>query len=419
MGNPKMVNDNSGLIAIKPIYEARATCVTCGHIDTLAGELLFQGIHVLAKSTCRKCHGSFFHTLPVGHDLLFPASFDEMGNQLIADRQARRWLIDPLLTSLFEGNTIDVAIEKEVNETTDDAIILNCLDSCFGHAFCKLWNIAVLKERFPGIDLIILVPKSLRWLVPGGVSQVWSFDTPLPSLAYGIANLDETVKQAIRDYKRVWLSKAYTHLAIEKANLEKLLRTQRFDLSQFSILTPLVTFILREDRFWQRSRFEFFLYKVFVKLGFPKTIFIWRQNHLVNKVARQIHKKLEVVTFAAAGIGKGGRLTSLIADHRKVGLSPADEADWCHRYARSHLIIGVHGSNMLIPTALAAGFIEILPRYKVRHIAEDIAFNHSARYSHFLGRCVDQFASTRLVSTHAISLLKDFPYVYNNAEQGT
>jgi hypothetical protein len=74
---------------------------------------------------------------------------------------------------------------------------------------------------------------------------------------------------------------------------------------------------------------------------------------------------------------------------------------------------------MLIPTALAAGFIEILPRYKVRHIAEDIAFNHSARYSHFLGRCVDQFASTRLVSTHAISLLKDFPYVYNNAEQGS
>ena len=90
---------------------------------------------------------------------------------------------------------------------------------------------------------------------------------------------------------------------------------------------------------------------------------------------------------------------------------------WCQLYARSHIVIGVHGSGMLLPTSLAAGFIAIMPRHKIQHFAEDIAMVKPSRFMVFLGRHVDQYASPTLVSRHAIRMIRDFPYVYKNATQ--
>jgi hypothetical protein len=412
-----MVTNGHDLIAIQPNYESEAVCVTCGKPAITADHLIFQGIHTLAKYICRHCNRPFYHTVPVGHDLLFPSSFDEYGGQLNADQEARSWLVDPLLASLFKGEKIEVTIEKEIIEARSDVIILNCLDYRFGHAFTKLWNATILKRRYPDHGIIIFVPQGLRWCVPEGVAEIWSFHGKVSEFRRCMVNLDLDVKQLITRFSKVWLSKAYTHLAIEKVDLEKLLKTKRFDLSQFGASAPTVTFVLREDRFWQSSALEFFLLKVFIKLGLPKAIFVRRQNYLVNKAARMIRKRTGGVSLAAAGMGKHGRLASFIADRRKARPTSKDEYDWCTLYSRSHVVIGIHGSNMLIPTALAAGFIEILPRYKVRHISEDISLAYSARYALFLGRHVDQFASAYLVSIHAASMIRDFPYVYKNAEQ--
>lgn len=412
-----MVAPNEDLIEIKPARKTVATCVACNHTETLTGELFFQGVHTLMKFTCPKCHTVFYHTLPAGHDLLFPSSFAENGDHLRSDPAATLWLTDPLLQSMFGNRVIEVDIEKVVNETHEDAVILNCLDNRFGHAFAKLWNATILKNKYPDRSIIIFIPAALRWLVPDNVSEVWVFNAPLTTLKHRITNLDAEVKGSLEHFRNIWLSKAYTHLHLDRVDLQKLLRTAPFDLSQFSRQTPSITFVLREDRFWQSSSFEFFLFRVAVKFNLSKRPFVWRQNYLVNKTARTIRKQIPSATFSVVGIGRHGRLAAFIADHRKDRLNTHDEHSWCRRYAASHVIAGVHGSGMLIPTALGAGFVEILPRYKVRHIGEDIALNYSSRYMLFLGRHVDQFASTRLVSRHIVSMIRDFPYVYRNAEQ--
>jgi hypothetical protein len=72
---------------------------------------------------------------------------------------------------------------------------------------------------------------------------------------------------------------------------------------------------------------------------------------------------------------------------------------------------------MIIPTSLSAGFIELLPRHKIPHLTEDVAPSYAGRYRHFLGRFLDQFSSTRLLSLHAISMLTDFRYFYTNTDE--
>ena len=405
------------LIPLKPPITAEVACPACGHKQSSQGELLFQGIHVLAVYTCVGCGAPFYRTLPAGHDLLFPASFSRNGTHLQCDPSAHGWLITPLLRSLFKGETMEAPLETTVHDHHADAIILNCLDNRFGHSFAKLWNATILKERYPSHSIIIFIPSALRWLVPDGMSEVWTFNAPLRDMGRHITNLDAAVKQAMVRFQTVRLSPAYTHLAPDKIDLRRMLRTDPFDLAQFAARKPTITFVLREDRFWQSSPIEFFLFKVAVKFNLPKRLFVWRQNYLANKTAGRIRKQLPEASFSAVGIGRHGRLTSCIADHRKDRLTTTDEHLWCQLYAASHVIVGVHGSSMLIPTALGAGFVEILPRYKIRHIGEDISLNYSSRYMLFLGRHVDQYATTRLVSRHVVSMVRYFPYVHKNMVQ--
>jgi hypothetical protein len=361
---------------------------------------------------------SFYRTLPTGHDLLFPTSFDETGMKISGNQQAMGWLVQPLINSMVKSERVEANIEREVIEQKCEAIILNCLDNCFGHVFSKLWNASILRKKYPDKSIIVFLPKVMRWLVPDGISEIWSFDSSFLNLEKYITNLDSEVKQNLLPrFEKVWLSKAYTHLDLSKVDLRAMLRTDRFDLNVFSKSQPHITFVLREDRCWHRYAFEFFLFKAFVKLNISKKIFVLRQNQLISKTVKLVMRELGDAKFYAAGLGKTGKQHSIINDQRKIKLTTVEEKDWCQLYSQSHIVIGIHGSNMLIPTALSAGFVEILPRHKIRHLSEDTLMDYNSRYTHFLGRYVDHFASPELISQHIVSLIRDFPYIYKNTEQ--
>lgn len=408
-----MVTDD--LILLTP-FEESLECPNCGKESTFQ-KIVFEGIHTLVRSRCETCGVDFFQTLPIGHDLLFPTTFNENGS-IRGDDKATQWLSKPLITALFHDAKVQVKIKKEILNKKKDVVILNCLDNCFGHVFSKLWNAAILKRKYPDKSIIIFVPSFMRWLVPDGMDEVWSFEHSFSEMEKYLVGLDEEMnKNLFSRFEKVWMSRAYTHLDLSKVDLRGMLRTDRFDLGKFSLLRPTITFVLREDRFWHLYQIEFFLYKVFVKLRWSKKIFVWRQNYLFNRLAKRIKKKIDSVNFYATGIGKAGTLTRMIMDRRKIKLTAEEEKEWCGQYATSHIVIGIHGSNMLIPSALAAGFIEILPRHKIRHIAEDTQIDYNSRYSLFLGRHVDHFASPRLVADHAVSIIRDFPYIRRNTEQ--
>jgi len=95
------------------------------------------------------------------------------------------------------------------------------------------------------------------------------------------------------------------------------------------------------------------------------------------------------------------------------------ERSWCETYAKSQVVIGVHGSNMLLPTAHAAGCVEILPDDRFGNIVQDISVRYSDRMQLFLYRFVDEFASPRTVSNNVISMFKDFEVYYHDNRTNT
>lgn len=410
----------SDLVEIKPTIRADVECLFCHSIKVVLKKLIFQGIHVLADCMCLVCNKQFYHTLPIGHDKLFPLSFDKTKIRSAAIEETREWLIKPLIDSFFRYPEQEATIKKKLFFKKEEAIILNCLDTCFGHVFTKLWNVLGLLNAFPDKSIIVLLPKKMEWLVPEGVAEVWTVDLPLGKLGMRVAGLDSFVKQELPRFKKAFLSPAHIHLDTEKLNMKSLLKRKGFNLSRFSTAPLQISFVLRDDRFWHSSAFEYFMYKVCLKfqlLAYFRGYFVREQNGFINKIARKVTDELKDVRLCAMGIGKKGSLSPLINDLRTHDLTPAVEELWCENYAKSHIVIGVHGSNMLIPTSLAAGFIEILPRHKIPHITEDLVLQHSSRYAVFLGRHVDHYAPADLVSMHATSMIRKFPFLHKNTEQ--
>ena len=396
-------------------------CPDCGCKFGQAMNWSFLGTHVVADCLCECCENKYYHTLPIGHDALFPISFSQKTLKTRFDEYIKGWLADPLIDAVRNKKEVEREISYSIFKKSNNVILLNCLDSCYGHVFLKLVNAQKYLNEFPDKQLIVIIPSSFEWMVPNGVAEIWKVDASLKDFNYIIKGLDSFIKKEILRFQFVTLSDSPVHPDLSGIDFKEFLKSDKFNLDDFEKKPTTITFILREDRFWLPNKIDSFLMHMAISKRWMKGLkfyFILKQNNLFKKLAKEIKgKSITPVQFCAVGIGKSGSLGSLIVDERKEIVSTTIELAWCELYSNSTIVIGIHGSNMLLPTALSAGFIELLPRYKIYNLTEDIAMNRKGRFIHFLGRFLDEFSSIDLIAEHAVSMIARFPLVKKNMEK--
>jgi hypothetical protein len=111
--------------------------------------------------------------------------------------------------------------------------------------------------------------------------------------------------------------------------------------------------------------------------------------------------------FTVVGLAKPGGMPAGVADLRTLNMNLDTELAWCRAYAQSQVVVGVHGSNMILPTAHAIGCVEILPYDRYGNIVQDISVRWNDRMQLFMYRFVDEFASPADVSRHVVSMFND------------
>jgi hypothetical protein len=126
------------------------------------------------------------------------------------------------------------------------------------------------------------------------------------------------------------------------------------------------------------------------KLGFPKILLPF---HLIRikLFFYLLHKKLKGNNYqlTLAGLGKYGNFTSYVEDKRIQGFSEKEERDTCQVYAESELVIGVHGSSMLLPSGHAGMTVSMMPSKRWGNFAEDILSTcNDARLASFQQRII-------------------------------
>jgi len=410
------------MIEIYPeISNGESYCPRCGAMGLNNDEVYFQGTHCLTSHTCADCSLEFYATLGIGHAALFPVTFSCDGKYHQFNREEGSWMALPLIKSFQNSPVEGPGIQLLQPISGADLLLINCLDSCFGHVFTKIWNVYLLKKQFPDKTLAVLLPERCRWLISDKEVEIWFVTLSLEDIGKGVQGLDFWVKQQFKRFRSVVLSTVPVHINQEQLDFSEILQVKPFELEEFERLPVQLTFIWRSDRFWLNSKGLDLLHKTSIKFGFQNWVeFVmnYRQGRLLGRLFDKIRKAIPEAVFYVTGMGKKGKLPYGCQDERVEEMEESVERKWNEIYRRSHLVVGVHGSHMLIPTALAAGFVEILPRYKLPHITEDIGRHQPYRLSHFLGRFVDEFSTPNLVAEHVVSMLKGFGRVYENQKMG-
>jgi hypothetical protein len=391
------------VIQVKPTIDYREPCPHCGRA-LLPENVMWQGIHVCAVAHCPGCGAEIVGDLPVCEAIDFPYQVDRKKGLLFGSALARDWLGEPLLKSLLHPeDDPEIGLEIEVRAKRPKIVILNCIDFLYGHSLLKLLNADRHLQRDAELGLVLLLPRFLRWMVPPGVAEVWLVDIPLSRARSFHPRLDRLIQAECERFAQVYLSPAWSH-------------PRDFDVTHFTgvpkhdFAAPRfrVTFVWREDRTWSRSPPGIDL---ILRSGGVQRLLLGWQNQKIRRLFAALRRTLPDARFTVAGLGRTTGFPEWIEDRRVARFDEEAERRTCQVYSESRLVIGVHGSNMLLPSGHAGLTMDLMPDDRWSNFGQDILYQEEdARLSSFRYRFLPIGSDSSVVARCAAEQLAGYAY---------
>ena len=384
------------MIKIKPNIEHRSHCPYSGKVLKPV-KVLWQGTHVCVVSESPD-GGEIIDELRIGHAAKTAYSINlAQGKTFGDDKYAEEFLAKPLLNSLQNPQAEQLEISQEIFKSYDRVIILNCVDYLYGHSLLKLLNAQRHLESNPDLGLIVIVQKFLRWMVPDGVAEVWTVPISLKNGQDYYPSFAEFVEKQSQRFEEIYLSEAYSH-------------PSRFDITKFTRVPKhsfndrekvQITFIWREDRLLVNS----FLFLVLRKLKLLQ-IALAIQNWKVQQLFEKIRSKLPEAKFVVAGLGTKTKFPKWIEDCRVERFNETTEKETCQIYSESRLVMGLHGSNMLLPSGLAGMTLDLIET-RWGNFAQDVLYQETnPRLASFRYRYLPSQVSPDILANIAAQMIE-------------
>lgn len=389
------------MIQIKPLIQHHSNCPYC-KTSLKPNKLLWQGMLICLQSVCPNCDAQIIEDVKVGHGHYFNYQIDTDKSFIFGDGMGKTWLGNLLLNSLLNPQSKNIKVTKEIFKKHDKVIILNCIDYLYGHCLLKLLNASKHLRGNREYGLVVIVQKFMRWMVPEGVSEIWTVDMSLKEGQYYFPNFEKFIQEEIKRFREVTLSKAYSHP--EEFDITNFTRVKKHDFNGEEFR---VTFIWREDRIWFNSLLQRILIKFnLTRIALP--IQNWKVQRLFQKIRSQLPTKAK---FTVTGLGTTTKFPSWIEDLRVERFNEEKEKVTCEIYSESRLVIGVHGSNMLLPSGHAGMTIDLMPNQRWENIIQDILYQEKdLRLASFRYRYFPVETKPNILANIASSMLLNFSY---------
>lgn len=352
------------MIQIKPVIDHQSNCPYCGNRLT-PKQILWQGIHVCVETVCDNCNTEIIEDLPIGQAIFTPYQVDLKINTVFGNEEAINWFGAPLLNSLQDPrDDRNIVFKVEKLKEAKRVIILNCVDFLYGHAFLKLLNADMYLGQGSEYDLVVIIPTFLRWMVPSGVAEIWTVNIPLSLAQNYYPQLNQMIKQECDRFDVIFVSLAHSHP--KQFNITHFTGVKKHDFKQTAFR---ITFIWREDRLWCSQ----FLGRIGKRLKLTKLLLQW-QNFKIRRLFSGLYRYFSQAKFTVAGLGTSTKFPDWIEDKRVDQFTPELERSLCQVYSESRLVIGLHGSNMLLPSAHAGMTLDLMPNDRWGNLAQDILY---------------------------------------------
>jgi hypothetical protein len=401
------------MIPLSPVTQSLHQCVYCLTALEVMGWYM-PGMRSLADLRCKTCGREFFGDMATGQALYTPMLLEKKTGEVF-DQHNVNWFADWFRESY--ASRVDSPVPFVVVEQlpiTRPVVLLNCIDTLYGHSLLKLLNAQYYIDQQPDLDLVVLVSSLLSWMVPKGAAQVWIVDLPLSRGTEWNDWLAREIHRRTGEWDQAFLSVAFPHPHPGDFDIERFTGVKPFPVDEWlqRLERPTVTFVWREDRQWRPPKVGIKARGVarFAGRLHSDRKALEDQAQEIIQLARGLQREWPVIDFAVVGIGHPAGFPDWIEDIRKPVLDEVTEVEWCSRYAASHLVIGAHGSNMLLPSAHAGGFIELLPPERWGNYLQDIFLGQGdVRDTFFRCRFVPASTTAAELSMLAASILRKYP----------
>ncbi len=343
------------MIEIFPEVEFSAQCPSDGaDLDII--DMLIPGMRCLANATCPKCSSRYYIDLPISHALWSPVILDQKTTE-VYDPVNVEWFSN-LLKEGFLNPVLDeiVPIVHKFFDA-DRIIILNCLDFLYGHCLLKLLNVQRYLDNNPDLGCCVLVPTQLVHLVPDGVAEIWEFPLPIKEGWKWYPSLQNWLNKQIATRKECFLSPVYSHPSNRVYDLRRFVRNLPDVSAQIEQYQPIILFSYREDRPWGRT-------------------LIHQQSNL-QKLYNRLSAIFPNMAFVLVGFGQKNQIRengAKLIDVRAEKFELERDRRWLAYMKVADCAVGVHGSNMLLPSGLAKSTVELVPKDRLNNSIQDFLF---------------------------------------------
>ncbi len=361
------------MTSLKPLP---AVTFRCPHCDVLmpSDGWAIPGMWTLGTYTCDHCQRRYLATLPSGLGLLLPTLLDAETNEA-SDQDRLNWYARHLASAYASRSheTTKLNVTVEALRPLRKPVIVNALERIYGYGLLSLLNVQPYLDT--GWDVWLIVPRWLRWMVPDGVAEIWTVDLPLSQGSGWYDDLDEQIHRRVDELESCALATVNVYLHERYWDIERFTGVRPFDITNWRTTTdaPVITFIWRGDRPWGHLINDKPRIRPALRQRWLAATRAWQQRRearRINRLAALIKAEYPQADFAVVGLGRHTHFSRDVGDLRTLPaeVNDAVERAWCERYARSHVVIGVEGSNMLLPSACAATVLELLSPERYGHL---------------------------------------------------
>ncbi len=368
------------MIPLQPSLSYHANCVH-DHTPLDVSGWSIPGMRCLAELSCSACGREYFGDLRVGEALASPMLL-EADTGHVYDSQGTSspsyWFSDWLQRGYVQRVDAPVDWTIETARPVRRPLLLDCLNALYGHSLLSLLNAQHYIDHARDWDLIVLIPHQLRWLVPDGAAEIWSVPWSFRQGFVWNDGLAAQIRERLARYDECALSIGIPNPHADDWDVRRFSRIPPFapPVDGERVNHPVISFIWRDDRTWPSLRPANRFFRASRRLATPLRLVKSGQQHQQDRfvaVAEELKHNHPDIDAAIIGLGTPQPgLPAWIDDRRTLTLDENTERAWCGRYAQSHVVIGVHGSNMLLPSAHAGAAVELVPRDRWSNLMQDI-----------------------------------------------
>lgn len=306
------------------------------------------GWRALGEYDCSSCAKRYKIDLPVFTGIPYPAVLCESTQTVVSDTP--HWWKEPLEKWKILERSCCALESKDSNSSS--LLILNCVDTVFGHSVNRLlWlTYFIDKTKFDNVDVLLLIPKSLRYLLNRIKRElhVLELDTTFGENKCIILEVDRQVKAFAEKYERVRLcSHPYP---------------QPEDLKPSLLNLPVQKNVEKIDKI-------VIVYRVDRTVGYNLRC----QSSFYKRLISRIDRYLPSIKIYLIGDKDKYSYTSAI-DLRSNVFSEVIDKEW-NEACSGAITIGVHGSNMLLPSLCSSHNIEFVNKDKLFNFSQATIFS--------------------------------------------